>query len=201
MYKERMLGYYPPVIQTIYEFKAIVESEAPEFEALHNEVGNITNDAWLNTMSLNRIIQWENILGIKPVAGSSESDRREVIIARIRGQGKLNTALINSIVKAFTGGTAECYVVDSVLHVEITPPPNSKTFIFDNVVQELSKKIPAHIGLFVERAYDTWLDVEERNENWKEVMICYETWNDVLYNNRRPINQLGVTTLENFYLA
>lgn len=180
MYKERMLGYYPPVIQTIYEFKAIVESEAPEFEELHNEVGNITNDAWLNTMSLNRIIQWENILGIKPVAGSRESDRREVIIARIRGQGKLNTELINSIVKTFTGGTAHAHVKDSTLYVEITPPPDDKSFIFTNVEQEIAKKVPAHLNYIVTRNYLEWGEIKEGYSTWQDVCDSFGNWNNVL---------------------
>ena len=92
-----MINYYPQVIQKITEFQAIINSEYPEFEELAINQEHVVNNAYLLTMGEDRVIEWEKILGIKPIENSSVSDRRETIIARIRGQGKLNTALIENI--------------------------------------------------------------------------------------------------------
>ena len=146
-----MNSYYPQVIQAILEFKAIIDGEYPEFETLSDGKDRVVEDAYLLTMSEERITQWEKLLGIRPIEGSSVSDRRETIIARIREQGKLNTELINSIVNAFTGGTAKSWVEDSVLYVEITPPPGNKSLQFPNVEQELRIQVPAHLNLRVSR--------------------------------------------------
>ena len=131
-------------------------------------------------MSDDRIEQWENMLGIQPIEGSSVSDRRETVIARIRGQGKLNTELINIIVSTFTGGTANSWVKDSVLYVEVTPPPNNKQYQFLNVEQELKNKIPAHLGLRVERNYYTWEEIENTHATWGDVESNFDKWEDVL---------------------
>jgi hypothetical protein len=179
MYQERMFGYYPKVIQSILEFKSIINSEYPEFEMLADGVERVTNDAWLQTMTLERIIQWEKILGITPIKDSSESDRRETVIARIRGQGKLNTALINSIVNVFTGGTAKSWVADSILYVEIDPPPGNKVYQYENVKQELKKKIPAHLGFNVSRNYYTWDDIKNSHSNWQQVLDDLGDWDSV----------------------
>ena len=179
MYQERMFGYYPQVIQSILEFKAIIDAEYPEYEMLSEGVDRVTNDAWLDTMSLDRIIQWEKILGIAPIDGSSEDDRRETIIARIRGQGKLNTALINSIVSIFTGGTAKSWVENSCLYVAINPPPGNKTFQYVNVEQELKKKIPAHLGFNVSRSYYTWQDIKDNHTDWQQVLDDLGDWESV----------------------
>lgn len=179
MYQERMNSYYPPIIQSIKEFQAIIDSEYPEFEDLAEDRTKIIDDAYLTTMSEQRVEQWENILGIKPLESSSVSDRRETIIARIRGQGKLNTALINSIVNAFTGGTANSWVKDGVLYVEITPPPENKQFKFDNVEQELELKIPAHLGFKVSRNYYEWGEVKNSHATWQDVKDSFDTWQDV----------------------
>lgn len=179
MYRERMNSYYPQVIRNISEFKAIVDAEYPEFEILEAGVNNITNDAYLSTMGEERVREWESILGIKPIEGSSVSDRRETIIARIRGQGKLNTSLINSIVNVFTGGTANSWIEDGVLYVEITPPPKSKQFKFANVEQELKKKIPAHLGFNISRNYLTWGEVNTSFETWEDMYTELSTWEDV----------------------
>lgn len=206
MYKERMNGYYPLVVQAIKEFQAIINSEYPEIEALHEGNERVLADAYLTTMTEERIEQWEKILKIQPIENSTIEDRRDTILARIRGQGKLNTALINSIVNTFTGGTAISYIVDSVLYVEITPPPENKQYQFTNVEQELALKVPSHLGLRVARNYYTWNDIITYAPTWQRVYNSFETWEDVyLYVPfERPstdYNELGTTTFENFILA
>ena len=206
MYKERMNGYYPLVVQAIKEFQAIINSEYPEIEALHEGNERVLTDAYLTTMTEERIEQWEKILKIQPIKNSTIEDRRDTILARVRGQGKLNTALINSIVNTFTGGTAISYIVDSILYVEITPPPENKQYQFANVEQELALKVPAHLGLRVARNYYTWNDIITYAPTWQRVYDSFETWEDVyLYVPfERPstdYNELGTTTFENFILA
>ena len=180
MYQERMIGYYPQVIQTITEFKGIVDSEYPEFNLLGDSTERVIDDAYLSTMSLERILQWESLLGIMPLEGSTEDDRRDVIMARIRGQGKLNTALINSIVKTFTGGTAKSWVANSTLYVEITPPPENKQYQFINVERELKQKVPAHLNFQVSRNYYTWGDIKDNYSTWQDVYDEFDNWETVL---------------------
>ena len=179
MYRERMNSYYPQVIQRIVDFQAIINAEYPEFEDLSSGVTRTTNDAYLSTMTEERVEQCDRILGIAPIKDSSISDRRETILARIRGQGKLNTSLINSIVNAFTGGTANSWVEDGVLYVEITPPPDNKQFQFNNVEQELKNKVPAHLGLNVSRNYFTWSDINNTFGTWGATQEALTTWKDV----------------------
>lgn len=179
MYRERMNSYYPQVVQSIYEFQGIIASEAPEFEELNASGEQVLTDAYLTTMSETRIKQWESILKIQPIEGSSLTDRRDTIIARIRGQGKLNTELINTIVGTFTGGTAISYVSGGVLYVEITPPPENRFYQFANVEQELKNKVPAHLGLQVTRNYFTWNEIIKSDTTWQNVLDGFDTWYDL----------------------
>ena len=176
---DRMLDYYPQAVRDIKEFQAIVDSEGNEFDTIKTALQSVTNNAYLTTMDENRVSAWEKLLNIKPIENSTLDDRRDTIIARIRGQGKLNTELISSIVNAFTGGTAISYVVDSVLYVEITPPPNNKSFQFPNVYQELSKKVPAHLGFQVSRNYLDWREVKDGFTTWQGVKNNFTTWEEV----------------------
>lgn len=181
IYKDRMIGYYPQVIRKIEEFNAIVDAEYPEFDDLSVAKERITQDAYLLTMSEERIAEWEKILGIVPLANSTIEDRRDVILARIRGQGKLNTELINTIVKTFTGGTAISYIADSTLFVEITPPPENKSYKFANVEHEISLKIPAHLNFQISRNYATWADISDAHVDWQNVYDEHDLWEDVLF--------------------
>lgn len=175
---ERMWNYWPEAIRKILEFQAIAKSEGFEVDFLKNDIELAVNEAYLTTMGEDRIYEWETALGIVSSNDETSQDRRDTIIARIRGQGKLNTAMINSIVGAFTGGTAESYVKDSVLHVEIIPPPENKQYKFSNVVQELSKKIPAHLGISVRRNYATWEEVAENYADWNAISQL-DKWEDL----------------------
>ena len=179
MYYHRMNDYYPQVIQVIQEFQAILKGEDPEFESLNGEVSTLADDAYLTSMSEERILQWEQILGIQPADDSSVEDRRDTIIARIRGQGKLNQALIASIVNAFTGGSATSWIENSKLYVVITPPPDNKQYKFANVEQELKKKIPAHLGLKVSRNYYTWGQANAKYSTWGDLKAAVDTWEDI----------------------
>lgn len=178
-YKVRMNGYYPQVIQSITEFASIIDSEHPEFEDFEISRERVLDDAYLTTMSEERITQWEKMLGIRPIEGSSVEDRRDTVMARIRGQGKLNTKLINTIVGTFTGGTANSWIEDSVLYVEITPPPNNKQYQFANVEQELIKKTPAHLGLQVSRNYSEWEEIIDTNPTWGDINNNFNSWEEV----------------------
>lgn len=180
IYKYRMCNYYPQVIQNILEFQAIIDSEYPEIDRLHTAANDVLSDAYLQTMSEDRISQWEQILSIRPVSDSTIEDRRETIIARIRGQGKLNSEMINLIVNTFTGGTANSYIRDGNLCVEITPPPQNKSYKFTNVEQELKNKVPAHLRLKVSRNYYTWEETKNKCSTWGDVNSSFDKWEDVL---------------------
>ena len=180
MYRERMNSYYPQVIQSILEFQAIIDAEYPEFDALEQSNERVISDAYLLTMTEDRIEEWENMLGIRPLEGSTVDDRRDTVIARIRGQGKLNTELISLIVNTFTGGTAKSWIKDGTLYVEITPPPNNKSYRFENVEQELANKVPTHLGFKVSRNYYTWGETKNKFTTWSGVKSSFDKWEDVL---------------------
>lgn len=175
---ERMFSYWPEAIQQILEFQALIKPEGFEVDFLSNDIDLSVNEAYLLTMGEERISEWEKALGISAASDDTIDDRRETVIARIRGQGKLNTTLINAIVNAFTGGTAISYVKDSTLYVKITPPPGNKQYKFDNVVRELEKKVPAHLGLSVVRNYATWGEVKNNFIDWNAIAQM-ATWDDL----------------------
>lgn len=178
-YQQRMNDYYPEVIQRIKEFQAIIHGESAEFSELGTSNEQVLADAYLTTMSETRVKQWEKILNIPLEVESSLADRRDNVIAKMRGQGKLNSALINLIVNTFTGGTANSYVRDGVLYVEITPSRDNRSDRFANVEQELKNKVPAHLGLSVSRNYFTWNEIITGDITWQNVSDNFDTWYDL----------------------
>lgn len=204
MYRERMLGYYPSAIKSILEFNAIIDAESPELEDLSVDKDLIISDAYLPTMSERRVVQWEKNLGIQSLTHATIEDRRNNIMARIRGQGKLNTSLINNIVKAFTGQGCECRVEDSTLYVELLPFEETEISLADvilNVQNELTLKIPAHLGLNVDVSYVHWDEVNANNNSWATVRATHGTWKDVMFGKTQKANMLDTSKLDEFYLG
>jgi hypothetical protein len=185
-YNERMLNYYPEVIKAIREFQILVETESLEVEEMHNELIKILENAYVSTADENTIAKWERYLGITPLSQGDDTletwlaDRRETILARLYKTQKLNSKSISDIVQIFTGGTAISYFKDSTIHVLISPPKNNKQYKFENVEQELHKKIPAHLSLKVDRNYYSWLQIKEVCATWGDVKDKFATWEDVL---------------------
>ena len=177
--KTRVYSYYPLAVLEIKDIQCVLDVLIPYFYQCDVGLQEVLKNATFMTMSEDRTQEWEKLLGITPIANSTLQDRRETIIARIRGIGKLNTESINAIVKTFTGGYAESYFKNSTLYVEITPPPNDKRFIFENVEQELKRRVPAHLNFKVSRNYYTWGEVYANNENWQAVKDNFESWFDL----------------------
>ena len=204
MYRERMLEYYPKAIKSILEFNAIIDTESADVEDLYTNREQILSDAYLPTMSERRILQWEKYFGIQPLELATLEDRRNNIIARIRGQGKLNTNLINTIVKTFTGEGCKCWIEDNTLFLELLPFDEnsiSTTDAISNITNELLLKIPAHLGLNVDLAYVHWDEVKANNDTWTVVNTTHGTWDDVKFGRVGKANRLDSSKLDEFYLG
>lgn len=186
-YNERMLNRYPEVIKAIREFQALIKIQSLEVEAMHEELTKILSNAYLDTADESKIIQWEGFLGIVPLPQGDDdldtwlSDRKETILARLYNAEKLNEKSISDIVKIFTGGTAESYFRDGVIHIIILPPKENKLFKFENVERELANKIPAHLAFRVSRNYYDWLSIKSSYKTWGDLNDSFQTWEEVLY--------------------
>ena len=187
-YNEQMLNYYPEVVKAIREFQVLIRTQSLQVEEMHEKLINLLEDAYVSTANESRIEQWEKVLGITPLPKGEDtmetwlSDRRETILARLYQTPKLNTKSISDIVKIFTGGEAKSFFKDGVIYVVITPPKQNKQYKFQNVEQELSKKIPAHLMFQVDRNYYTWLQTKETYSTWDEIKNALENWEAVLLN-------------------
>lgn len=179
--QDRMKSYYPPVVIGIKDIEAIVDAEFPEFETLNDSQMQLIYDKYLvrGEVSEDRIRAWEAELNMSVTAEATMGDRRDAVVARLRGGNKLNTASISAIVNAFTGGTAISYFENSTIYVGIQPPPGNKQYIFTNVESELERLKPAHLGLSVYRTYRTWAEAKDIFQTWADMTSV--TWADVKY--------------------
>lgn len=186
-YNERMLNCYPEIIKAIREFQVLIKTQSLQVEEMHNELTKILSNAYVADADETKIAQWEQLLGITPLPQGEDSletwlsDRRETILARIYKVEKLNSKVIEDIVKIFTGGVSTSYFKDGTIYVVIYPPEDNKQFKFENVEQELRKKIPAHLMFQVTRNYYTWLQTNDSQRTWGDINNNFINWKSVLY--------------------
>ena len=75
MYR-RLINYLPAILQSVREFKAIMESEQPELNALWDALDTALTDQYLLEAGEYGISRWEEILKIIPVPGGTLDERR-----------------------------------------------------------------------------------------------------------------------------
>lgn len=177
---DRMIGYYPACIRTLLEYEALIHAMGFEIDFLRSDLYVILDDMFTHSMTLERVKQWEEALELIPLPTATYADRRDAVIARIRGGYKLNTASIEEIVKTFTGGEAESYIENGCLYVKILPPENNRTFIFDSVEKEIARRIPAHLDYEVTLDYATWGEIKDNFTSWQDVYDSFNSWEDVM---------------------
>lgn len=172
----KMIGWYPTTVVAVDALRAVNDVVGHELDNARARGALLNNNAFLFWMDESRLAEWENALEIDVPENSTVEERRNVIIAKIRGQNKFNVSNIKSIVKAFTGGDAEVTVADGVISVKVLPPNNGQLYNQSALVWELKNKIPAHMQLNIERYYSTWGDVKNNETSWQSIRSGYTNW-------------------------
>ena len=172
----KMIGWYPTTVVAVDALRAVNDVVGHELDNARARGALLNNNAFLFWMDESRLAEWENALEIDVPENSTVEERRNVIIAKIRGQNKFNVSNIKSIVKTFTGGDAEVTVADGVISVKVLPPNNGQLYNQSALVWELKNKIPAHMQLNIERYYSTWGDVKNNETSWQSIRSGYTNW-------------------------
>lgn len=172
----KMIGWYPSAVIAVDTLRAVNDVVGHELDNARARGALLNNNAFLFWMDESRLEEWENALEIDVPENSTVEERRNVIIAKIRGQNKFNVSNIKSIVKTFTGGDAEVTVADGVISVKVLPPNNGQLYNQAALIWELKNKIPAHMQLNIERYYSTWGDVKNKETSWNSIRSGYTNW-------------------------
>lgn len=172
----KMIGWYPTTVVAVDALRAVNDVVGHELDNARARGALLNNNAFLFWMDESRLAEWENALEIDVPENSTVEERRNVIVAKIRGQNKFNVSNIKSLVKTFTGGDAEVTVADGVISVKVLPPNNGQLYNQSALVWELKNKIPAHMLLNIERYYSTWGDVKNNETSWQSIRSGYTNW-------------------------
>ncbi|HWQ76938.1 MAG TPA: putative phage tail protein [Syntrophomonas sp.] len=171
--RHQLINYLPPFLQDAAESKALLKSEGIEFDRLEDSAQIVLDNMFILTATESRIEEWEKKLKIIPAGAWAQ--RKTYLLSILHGVGKLNEAKIKAIVAAFTEGDARISFENSTLKVQILSPTVGDIFLFNDIARSLKSKIPAHIGLTVQKYYSTWRDVKTNYTSWMDI-AAMDNW-------------------------
>lgn len=175
-----MLNYLPPFWHENEEMRQILSVHEYEFNEALTESEIIIQDAFILTMSEDRVKQWEKALGLPP--NGTLEERRMAVLGYFSVIAKLTEESIKAMaIRLYDGARARIKFEDSTIKVEVAPlPKNYETQVTFPLLREwIYEKKPCHIALEVERYYTTWGEVKNNFSTWGKVVL-QKTWQDVI---------------------
>ena len=146
----RLLEYLPPYERNSKIFQEIMKAEQIEFDRLAIDIEDLEKQLNIDTATWGLAI-YERELGIKTNLNKPLEERRSVIKSKWRGTGKVDRALIKTVVDAYTNGGVEVgfdgRIIITFNDVKGIPPNLEDA---QRAIEDIS---PAHLAIIYEFAY------------------------------------------------
>lgn len=172
-----LLKYLPKYYQKSEVTKNVLDAHAYEVGLLDLQIDDIRAQLNVETATWG-LVYYERTYGIKPNPTDSIQNRREVVTAKMRGQGTITKAMIKLTAEAFSGGEVEIiehndedYFVIRFIGV-LGIPRNMGAFL--ETIEDLC---PAHLGYEIEYTYTVWDMIHDKNATWNDTNN--QTWSQL----------------------
>ncbi|MBB6214951.1 uncharacterized protein YmfQ (DUF2313 family) [Anaerosolibacter carboniphilus] len=152
----------------------IMKSAGEDFDSIDSTLEDLYKQYFIDTATWGLDI-WEKQLGIKIDYSRSLANRRSLIKAKLRGEGKIDAEKIKSVVDAWTNGNVDVELSSGKIKVTF----NDVLGIPDEieVVKATLEDIkPAHLALLFYFIYLTWDQFDAYNKTWDEWDALNLTW-------------------------
>lgn len=169
--------YVPPFLAELRELAELYRTEGYEIGYLQHNLRDLFDQAFIVSATWGLVL-WEQMYGVTTNMSLSYEQRREILMAKLRGQSTTTKQMIQETAAAFSGGEVQV-TEDNPHHHFIVRfvgvkgiPRNMQAFI--DMLNEIK---PAHLTYSFEYTYTTWGDLkgmtwgELKNMTWGEVKV------------------------------
>lgn len=175
-YKPDLMRYLPHYYVSSTIMKAIQDAYAEELGQVYYFLNDFLKQFLTPTTATWGLAFWEQELGLKTDISKSYEERREIIMARLRGIGTVGKNVLISAASAFSGGDVDVieypaehrFVVKFIGTLGV--PKNMASFI--DMVEDMK---PAHLAYEFEYTYTWWNMLKEIT--WAQAGLG--TWDDL----------------------
>ena len=167
--------YAPPFLSEIRELKAIYEAEGYAAGLLEHELSDLLDQCFISTSTWG-LTRWEQVYGLATNMALSYEQRREILMAKLRGQGTTTAQMIKETAETFSGGEIEVIEDNPNNHFTVRfigikgIPRNMNAFI--SMLEDIK---PAHLAYSFEYRYTTWSELI--NRSWSSAVGF--TWDSI----------------------
>lgn len=148
--------YAPPFLANIREIAGAYRAQGYEVGRLQYGLGDLLRQSFVSTATWG-LARWEKTYGIATNLSLTYEQRREIILAKLRGQGTTTRQMIEDTAAAFSGGEVKV-IEDNQNHRFIIRfvgikgiPRNMQAFI--RMLEDIK---PAHLAYVFEYRYTVW---------------------------------------------
>ena len=175
-YKPDLMRYLPHYYVSSTIMKAIQDAYAEELGQVYYFLNDFLKQFLTPTTATWGLAFWEQELGLKTDISKSYEERREIIMARLRGIGTVGKNVLISAASAFSGGDVDVieypaehrFVVKFIGTLGVAK--NMASFI--DMVEDMK---PAHLAYEFEYTYTWWNMLKEIT--WAQAGLG--TWDDL----------------------
>lgn len=169
--------YVPPFIAELFEMSEIYRTDGYEVGALQYFLDDLLSQCFVITATWD-LIGWEALFGITTNLALSYEQRREIVMAKFRGQGTTTKQMLRETAAAFSGGEVDVIEHSGRYHFIVRfigikgIPRNMQAFI--SMLEEIK---PAHLSYEFQYTYTVWDNImsmtwgEMKGKTYNEVKV------------------------------
>jgi len=177
-----MLTYIPDYLRPSLVAQSGLGAAGAEIDALNISADEVLAQLFALTATEigGGLDRWEAFLGLSNYSGiATDVQRRERIIAKIRGAGTTTVALVKNVAESYANGTVEV--------VEDNP---AYTFLIrfisqhgipariDDLKAAIREIKPAHLAVLYEYKYLIWNELDAETITWNALDTLAMSWDD-----------------------
>lgn len=168
----------PEYFRNVIDFEELYKAQGYELGTLQHDLEDLAQQAFLTTATWG-LMFWEEMYGVTTDLSLTYDERREVVYAKMRGQGTTTKKMIQQTAESFSGGEVEVIEHNAdhliIIHFVGTVGIPRNMAAFSRMIEDI---IPAHLRFEYKYRYATWREVKEhtwgdhRNRTWGDVKMA-----------------------------
>ncbi len=175
-----LMSYLPPYLHKVVELQILEDALGSEINVLRALLKDTVNQCFINTATWG-LKNWEQELALVTDPSKSHPYRREILSAKLRGNGTTTKEMIQSVAMAFSGGEVTVLEYPDEYRFEVQfvgikgIPVN-----MGGLIQALDEIKPAHLSYSFKYSYTTWTMLtgltwqQANSKTWHELKIYEE---------------------------
>lgn len=180
-YYKDLFPLVPAFVSEKKEMQQLYETQGYELGYLERVLDDVIAQCFISTATWG-MTRWESIFDVETNMELTYEQRREMVTAKIRGQGTTTKQMIKETAEAFSGGDVD--VIEDYAHSSFVVrfvgikgiPRNMQGFI-----STLEKIKPAHLAYRFEYRYTVW--------DWLEPIYTWEDLQEMSWDSLRILKE------------